>query len=68
MDSEEVSHEAMEKLKKITELIKGIERECFETGTEVTPPGSSHLPPDKDRHLSTSDDSRQEKIPARESN
>ena len=68
MDSEEISHEAMEKLKKITELVKGIERDCFETGTEVTPPGSSHMPPDKDRQTSPSDDSHQQKTPVRESN
>ena len=53
---EEVSPEAREKLRKITGLINGIGMELFETGTEVTPPGSSQLPPEGDRQVPHPDD------------
>ena len=62
---EEISPGAIEKLKKITELIGGIGRELFETGTEVPPPGSSQLPPEGDRQTSHPGDSQREKNPAK---
>ena len=68
VSEEDIPQHAREKARKITKLISGIERELFETGTEVTPPGSSSLPPKGDRQSSAVDDSQREKIQVEESN
>ena len=65
---EDIPQHAREKMRKIAKLINGIERELFEAGTEVSPPGSSQLPPEGDRQVSQADDSQREKIQVKESN
>ena len=65
---EGVPQHTREKMRKINKLVNGMEKELFKTGTEMTPTGSSQLPPEGDRQTSTADDSQREKIQVKESN
>ena len=60
VSEEDVPQRSRDKIRKVRALVKDIEEHVFKTGTEVTPAGSSQLPPKGDRQITTVEDSQRE--------